>query len=160
MNIVILDRCRDDPLPKRSRSSARGLSIQAIPQGIKGTAILYSAAPGQVAQDGSRGGHGVFTGELLKVLDQPGLKLEEVFKETATKVAAATNGSQDPWMNSSVKGDFFFRGGKAAPVASGSAVDKEAMFWQSIAYSDDPDVFEAIWLNIPMAISNIWRRRE
>ena len=96
-----------------------------------------------------RGGHGVFTGELLKVLDRPGLKLEEVFKETASKVAAATNGGQDPWMNSSVKGDFFFRGDKAAPVTSGSAVDKEMVFWQSIAYSDDPNMFEAYLAQYP-----------
>ena len=108
LNIVILDACRDNPLPKRSRSGARGLLTPVIPKGIKGTAILCSAAPGQVAQHGPRGGHGVFTGELLKALDRPGLKLEEVFKQTATKVAAATNGSQDPWINSSVKVTFIF----------------------------------------------------
>ena len=45
LNIVILDACRDNPLPKRSRSGARGLSTPVIPKGIKGTAILYSAAP-------------------------------------------------------------------------------------------------------------------
>ena len=99
LNIVILDACRDNPLPTRLRSGARGLSTPVIPKGIKGTVILYSAAPGQVAQDGPGEGHGKFTGELLKVLDRPGLKLEEVFKQTATKVAAATNGSQDPWNN-------------------------------------------------------------
>ena len=49
LNIVILDACRDNPLPKRSRSSARGLSTPVIPKGIIVTAILYSAAPGQVA---------------------------------------------------------------------------------------------------------------
>jgi hypothetical protein len=149
LNIVILDACRDNPLPKRSRSGARGLSTPVIPKGIKGTAILYSAAPGQVAQDGPRGGHGVFTGELLKVLDRPGLKLEEVFKQTATKVAAATNGSQDPWINSSVKGDFFFREGKATPTASVPSVDKETVFWQSIANSDDPTMFEAYLKQYP-----------
>jgi formylglycine-generating enzyme required for sulfatase activity len=149
LNIVILDACRDNPLPKRSRSGARGLSTPVIPKGIKGTAILYSAAPGQVAQDGPRGGHGVFTGELLKVLDRPGLKLEEVFKQTATKVAAATNGSQDPWINSSVKGDFIFREGKAAPAAAAPAADKETVFWQSIANSDDPTMFEAYLKQYP-----------
>ena len=45
LNIVILDACRDNPLPERSRSGARGLSTPVIPKGIKGTAILYSAAP-------------------------------------------------------------------------------------------------------------------
>jgi uncharacterized caspase-like protein len=83
LNIVILDACRDNPLPKRSRSAARGLAVPVIPAGIKGTAILYSAAPGQTAQDGPKGGHGVFTGALLRALDEPGLKLEAVFKRTA-----------------------------------------------------------------------------
>ena len=45
LNIVILDACRDNQLPKRSRSGARRLSIPLIPKGIKGTATLYSAAP-------------------------------------------------------------------------------------------------------------------
>ncbi len=115
LNIVILDACRDNPLPKRSRSAARGLAVPIIPAGIKGTAILYSAAPGQTAQDGPTGGHGVFTGALLRVLDEPGLKLEGVFKKTAMQVSAATNGRQDPWINSSVKGDFYFREASSRP---------------------------------------------
>ena len=154
LNIVILDACRDNPLPRRSRSAARGLAVPVVPSGIKGTAIIYSAAPGQTAQDGPKGGHGVFTGELLKVLDQPGLKLEDVFKNTAVRVSAATGGKQDPWINSSVKGDFYFRrdgGGKPAtgrPAASASvpppvSVDKEALFWQSIKESDDAENFQA-----------------
>jgi uncharacterized caspase-like protein len=85
MNIVILDSCRDNPLPRRSRSAERGLAAPSLPAGIKGTAIVFSAGPGQVAMDGPKNGHGVFTGELLKVLDRPGLKLEEVFKHLRAK---------------------------------------------------------------------------
>ena len=109
LNIVILDACRDNPLPQRTRSAARGLANMPLPVGLKGTAIVYSAAPGQRAQDGPAGGHGLFTGELLQVLDQPGLTLESVFKKTAARVAIRTNYRQDPWMNSSVKTDFYFR---------------------------------------------------
>jgi formylglycine-generating enzyme required for sulfatase activity len=133
LNIMILDACRDNPLPRRSRSASRGLSIQPVPAGIKGTTIIYSAAPGQTAQDGPRDGYGVFTGALLKVLEQPGLKLEDVFKKTATRVAALTHGKQDPWINSSVKGNFYFKPGRAVP----SSVDKETVFWQSIKDSKD-----------------------
>ena len=49
-------------------------------------------------------------------------------------------------MNSSVKGDFLFREGKAAPSASvptSGGQAPEIVFWQSIAYSDDPTMFEA-----------------
>jgi hypothetical protein len=145
LNIVILDACRDNPLPRRSRSAARGLAVPAAPASIKGTVMIYSAAPGQTAQDGPRGGHGVFTGALLKVLDEPGLKLEDVFKRTARLVAASTREKQDPWINSSVKGDFYFnRGGGAskvlrkAPLDLRPSADKETVFWQSIQGSNDP----------------------
>ena len=145
LNIVILDACRDNPLPKRSRSAARGLAIAHVPTGIKGTAIVYSAAPGQTAEDGDPGGNGVFTGALLAVLDEPGLKLEDVFKRTAARVARRTGGKQKPWINSSVTEDFYFRPGAqaAAPAPTTGGVDKETLFWQSIQASVDPTMFEA-----------------
>ena len=59
-------------------------------KGYKWQSILYSAAPSQVAQDGPPGGHRASTGELQEVLDRPGLKLEEVFEQTATKVVATS----------------------------------------------------------------------
>jgi formylglycine-generating enzyme required for sulfatase activity/uncharacterized caspase-like protein len=152
LNIVILDACRDNPLPKRTRSSARGLTVTAAPVGIRGTAIVYSAAPGQTAQDGPQGGHGVFTGALLRVLDRPGLSLEQVFKETAVRVARATNNRQKPWINSSVTGDFVFNrsappGTAAAPSASGT--DREALFWSTIKESKRASDFEAYLQQYP-----------
>jgi uncharacterized caspase-like protein len=162
LNIVIIDACRDNPLPKRSRSAARGLGISTIPQGIKGTAIFYSAAPGQTAADGPKGGNGVFTGELLKVLDEAGLKLEEVFKKTAIRVAARTGGKQDPWINSSVKGDFYFkvRPVKAPqatintppPTSATSGQTAEMVFWQSIQDSTRPSDYEAYLAQFPNGI--------
>ena len=59
-------------------------------KGYKWQSILYSAAPSQVAQDGPPGGHRASTGELQEVLDRPGLKLEDVFEQTATKVVATS----------------------------------------------------------------------
>lgn len=155
LNIVIIDACRNNPLPRRSRSIARGLTVTAVPQGIKGTAIVYSAAPGQTAQDGPKGGHGVFTGALLAVLDRPGLTLEQVFKETAKRVALATNGKQDPWINSSVKGDFIFNPG-AVPVALArpkpGGDEAELLFWDSIKSSTNRGVFQAYMQQYPNGI--------
>lgn len=155
LKIVILDACRDNPLPRRTRSAARGLAIQTTPSDIKGTAIVFSAAPGQVAQDGPKGGNGVFTGELLKALDQPGLNLEDVFKVTAAKVAVATNGKQDPWINSSMKGYFYFRpvgqqiASRTTPVSRATTVDKEALFWDTIKDSNRKSDFEAYLKQFP-----------
>jgi hypothetical protein len=159
LNIVILDACRDNPLPKRTRSAARGLTVTAAPAGIRGTAIVYSAAPGQTAQDGPAGGHGVFTGELLRILDRPGLSLEQVFKETAKAVALATHGKQDPWINSSVKGDFIFNVSAPAATVSGGT-DREALFWQSIQNSKHTADFQDYLIRYPNgAFSSLAKRR-
>jgi formylglycine-generating enzyme required for sulfatase activity len=159
LNIVIMDACRDNPLPKRTRSAARGLTVTAAPAGIKGTAIVYSAAPGQTAQDGPRGGHGVFTGELLRVLDRPGLSLEQVFKQTAIQVSRATNNKQKPWINSSITGDFIFNASApAAPSTSGT--DREALFWQSIQNSKHAADFQDYLTRFPNgAFSTLAKRR-
>ncbi|GAB6051210.1 hypothetical protein JCM17960_00300 [Magnetospira thiophila] len=154
LNIIILDACRDNPLP--TRSGSRGLTVETAPLGMgaKGTAILYSAAPGQVALDGPSGGHGVFTGELLKVLDEPGLTVEQVFKRTAAEVAAKTHNSQDPWINSSVKGDFYFKPGQSKPaqvalLPPASTSDRDTEFWTAIKDSSDKADFEAYLRKFP-----------
>ena len=94
LNILIIDACRDNPLPRASRSSARGLAITSVPSGAKGTAIVYAAGPGQTAQDGAPGENGVFTGALLKYIDQPGWNLERILKATSAKVLKETNNKQ------------------------------------------------------------------
>ena len=157
LNILILDACRDNPLPKRTRSAARGLAITAAPSGAKGTAILYAAGPGQTAQDGREGGNGVFTGALLKNIGRPGLTLEQVFKATSREVLRRTNNRQRPWQLVSLQGDFVFRNRtEAAPpprqsVPSGSQIDKsmDLAFWNSVKDSDDPEMLSAYLSKFP-----------
>jgi formylglycine-generating enzyme required for sulfatase activity len=105
LNIVILDACRDNPFVRSFRGSARGLAQIDAPTG---TLIAYATAPGRLARDGD-GGNGLYTGELLKAIREPGLKLEDVFKRVRQAVRLRTNGEQVPWEASSVEGDFVFR---------------------------------------------------
>ena len=163
VNILILDACRDNPLKKRTRSASRGLAAPEVPSGLRGTAILFSAAPGEVAQDGPQGGNGVFTGALLKELSTPGRSLEEVFKATARQVAAVTNKGQSPWFNSSLSGDFYFTPKAAAPVAAaqttaptgspGISADTQAQFelafWEAIKDSNDEASFQTYVTQYP-----------
>lgn len=161
LNIVILDACRDNPLRQSARSASRGLAVPALPQGIKGTAVMFSAAPGETAEDGPAGGNGVFTGALLNTLNEPGLKLEEVFKRTARRVSELTASRQRPWFNSSVYGDFYFNDaarGAAEPSAPPAASPRpkeadgsqlEIVFWQSIQDSDQPSLFESYLTQYP-----------
>lgn len=149
VNIVILDACRDNPLPK-GRSVSRGLGTMHAPQG---TFIGYAAAPGQTAQDGATGTNGVFTASLMKQMTVPGLTIEDVFKRTMSGVQQNTSGKQVPWMESSLQGNFYFVAPKpepgaaaasaeAAPPGGTRSTDFELLFWQTIANSTNPADFE------------------
>ena len=142
MNIVILDACRDNPLPK-TRGIERGLRRMEAPSG---TFIAYAAAPGQVAQDGANGTNGVFTGELLKAMAEPGMPLEQLFKKVIAGVKADTQGQQQPWSEASIQGDFYFYApvGAAALTPPGVNLQQvELAYWESIKDSTDPADFRA-----------------
>ena len=113
--MVILDACRNNPFEGRFRSSGgSGLAQVDAP---KGTLLAYATAPGKVASDGE-GSHGLYTAELLKAMDLPGAKVEEVFKAVRVNVIKATAGAQVPWESSSLTGDYFFRPAVAARTAA------------------------------------------
>ena len=82
MNLVILDACRNNPFARSFRNAAQGLATLNAPSG---TFISYATAPGSVASDGS-GKNGLYTGELVRHMKTPGLKLEEVFKRVRADV--------------------------------------------------------------------------
>lgn len=144
VSMVILDACRNNPFERRFRSVGGGLAKIGAPEG---TFIAYATSPGKVAADGD-GANGLYTQELLKALAQPGLKVEDVFKQVRIGVARASNGAQVPWEASSLTGDFYFQPAVAtvaalAPVAApppvaAPAIDREAIFWDSVKGSSNP----------------------
>jgi hypothetical protein len=141
MNIVILDACRDNPLPK-TRGIERGLARMDAPSG---TFIAYAAAPGQTAQDGASGTNGVFTGELVKAMAEPGVPLEQMFKRVIAGVKADTHGGQQPWSEASIQGDFYFHPAVSQPPGP-PLVDPtqvELMYWESIKDSKNVADFQA-----------------
>lgn len=103
-NIIILDACRDNP-NKFTRSASKGLAISNHP---KGSIIVYATAPGATASDNVKGKNGLFTSQLLKNIPIQGLTIEEIVKNTARAVSAASKGNQVPWYSSSLDGDFYF----------------------------------------------------
>ena len=108
LNLVILDACRDNPFGGSFRSAKRGLARVNVP---KGSMILYAASPGERAADGT-GKNGVFTQNLLSKLKQPGLTVDQVFKQTASAVYSDTGKAQLPYREGSIIGEFYFKPGK------------------------------------------------
>jgi len=118
LNIVIIDACRNNPYTRSFRDMNQGL---AKPDNAPvGSIVAFATAPGSIASDGG-GENGLYTQELLKAMKTPGYSLEQVFKEVRNNVLFATNDTQIPWENSSLRGDFFFIPQDASKVIITSA---------------------------------------
>ena len=116
VNILILDACRNNPfergLHRGVSGGGGGLASIAAP---KGTVIAYATAPGTTASDGD-GENSPYTTALLRAMDTPGKKVEEVFKDTRVQLAKTTHDGQISWESSSLVGDFYFSAPDAAPL--------------------------------------------
>lgn len=152
VNLVVLDACRNNPFERRFRAIGGGLAQINAPQG---TLIAYATAPGKIASDGA-GENGLYTQELLRALDAPGLQVEEVFKQVRGEVIRRSAGGQTPWEASSLVGSFTFLPGNvavaaavpptvaAAPAPAGrDEREDDRLFWESIRNSSDPSEFRA-----------------
>lgn len=156
IGMVILDACRNNPFERSFRSGAgSGLAQVDAPKGVL---VAYATAPGKVAADGA-GKHGLYTSELLRALDQPGRRVEDLFKQVRARVSAATNDQQIPWESSSLTGDFYFApperiqttDAAVEPVSSG-AVDPvliELEMWKSVSDSQSAEDFEEYLRHYP-----------
>jgi hypothetical protein len=135
-NLVILDACRNNPFARSFRSSSQGLAQMDAPVG---TMVAFSTAPGSVASDGN-GSNGLYTQHLLGALQQPGLKVEEVFKQVRAAVRRESRGAQVPWESTSLEGDFYFV--PPVPVVAAPPPDPLAALddalWEAVKDSTQP----------------------
>jgi len=109
LNLIILDACRNNPLPTRGRNvSQKGLAKMNNPAG---SILIYSTAAGARAYDGN-GQNGVFTKHLLRgIRDYGDIPVEAMLKKVRIAVAEETSDEpvpQIPWQNSSLNRDFCF----------------------------------------------------
>ena len=102
-NFIILDACRDNPLPSEFRSVGGGLA--QVPQ-TSGTLVAFSTTPGHQAADGT-GEHSPYTNALAQAITLPGIPAEIMFKRVADQVKGQTQGAQIPFYNSGLTGEDF-----------------------------------------------------
>lgn len=88
-NVVILDACRDNPLPSTtSRSATRGLTVvQSKP---KNSLVIFAAEAGSRAVDG------LFTPTLASAILEPTKSLSQITKDVRREVFKMSNGTQTP----------------------------------------------------------------
>lgn len=94
--VVILDACRNNPIPHATRSTRDLRSgLAAIRDVPDGTLIVFSTAADSVAQDG-RGANGPYATALATFLRTPNRLLHEVMFDVSRHVIEATDGLQRP----------------------------------------------------------------
>lgn len=126
-NLVILDACRNTPLARdpgnRSVTTSGGLAEMKPPAG---SLIAFATDAGRTAADGD-GVNGLYTGELLKHLQTPGLTIEQVFKRTRAGVMERSDGAQIPAEYSRLVGDDIYLAGLTQATAEPAAPKAEAV---------------------------------
>ena len=104
---VVVDACRDVAFTKGIKDVMKGL----VPERkLDGTIVAFATRPGETADDNN-----IYASVLASILPTPGLRAEEVFKETQLKVADLSKGRQIPWTEDGLLTRFKFKEG--APQA-------------------------------------------
>ena len=141
MNVIILDACRDNPFGK-VRPQQKGLSQFDAPPG---SLLAYATSPGNTAADGE-GVNGLYTENLLRELNAPDAKIEDVFKRVRLNVRRRSQGQQIPWESTSLEEDFYFRPPKQEKKLTEDELEKqfedELEIWEKIKASKEPAPLE------------------
>jgi formylglycine-generating enzyme required for sulfatase activity len=107
--ILLLDACRNNPLPRSwGRSGGSGLAYMAAP---RGTFIGFATAPGEEALDGSGGRNSPYTTAILRHIREPGLDIDQVFTlvtKTTGNLTMQLGKQQVPFKLSSLPEAFYF----------------------------------------------------
>jgi uncharacterized caspase-like protein len=113
---VVVDACRDVAFTKGLKDFAKGL----VPERkLEGMIVAFATRPGETAEDNN-----IYASALANILPTPGLRAEEVFKETQLRVADLSRGRQIPWTEDGLLTRFKFKEG--APPS-----DMELAFWST-----------------------------
>ncbi len=148
--IVLLDCCRDNPLPRtfgggtRSAASSHGLANVHAPPGVY---VAFATQPHFVALDGT-GNNSPFTEGLIEYMDDPGKHVSDVIMDVRRVVYERTGGQQVPWDHSALFEPFRFVAGDVTRlegltdeqrqrVLSEEAEAREASYWQVVQNSKD-----------------------
>lgn len=164
MSLVFLDACRNNPLADRLRSDAvtqgRSLGADRGLARVQGsgtdTMVAFSAAPGEVAADGS-GRNSPFTAALLKYIGTPGQEIGVMFKRVVQEVRTETNNKQRPQQLSDMAREFYFAKldattkpipGTSSPTVE-PAIDQELMLWRFTQEQNNREAYQAYLKKFP-----------
>ncbi|MBL9068170.1 MAG: caspase family protein [Sphingopyxis sp.] len=147
IRMVILDSCRNNPFGRSWRSGTR-----AVVNGLAGVEaddvlVIFAAAPGQTAADGTTG-NSPFATSLAKRLPQPDVPVQLLGGLIRDDVLAATGGSQRPFVSASITGTPVY----LVPRASGASGERrglEELLWKGAMAENNVEAFKAYLAEFP-----------
>ncbi|MCI0352338.1 MAG: caspase family protein, partial [Acidobacteriales bacterium] len=136
--LVFLDACRDNPFIEPAAARVEQAAAQAKTVGRDAAAslavfasrglapidvapdaeafIAFAAAPGKAAFGDVKQEFSYFTRAFVTHVDTQGLDIDSLMQRIGSDVRTATNRQQDPWSQSNLRDDFFFKPMSWAPV--------------------------------------------
>jgi hypothetical protein len=150
ITVLFLDASRNSPfsmiegvepglarsVPRASKIAGQVKSPGGTPASLEGVLITYSTAPNSVAADGS-GRNSPYTNYLKRYIASPNTTLETILKSTRAGVTKDSQGTQTPWYESSITGDFFPAGSDQISIEALLGMflpDKDENFIPSATY--------------------------
>jgi formylglycine-generating enzyme required for sulfatase activity len=118
LRVVILDACRNNPFGRSWRSNTRAYSRGLGNVEADDVLVIFAAAPGQVASDGSGQANSPFATALARRLVQPGLPVQVLGNVVRDDVLRATQNQQRPFVSASMTGELFYLVPRAVPSVS------------------------------------------
>jgi hypothetical protein len=100
-NFLVFDACRNVPMSFSVRSATRGLRAEGHRQGML---IAFATDPGKTATD-----EGVYAEALADEMQKPGVLATEVFRAVRSRVLAATEQRQFPWIEDGLIDNMYFK---------------------------------------------------
>ncbi len=151
IRMVVLDSCRNNPFGRSWRSGTR-----AVVNGLAGVEaddvlVIFAAAPGQTAADGTSG-NSPFATSLAKRLPQPDMPVQLLGGLIRDDVLKATGGSQRPFVSASITGTPVYLVPRTAPAsapASGNRSGLEELLWKGAMAENSVRAFSAYLAEFP-----------
>ena len=117
MRLLVLDACRNNPFGRSWRPGARSVSRGLKPVDTDDVLVLFAAAPGQTASDGT-GANSPFATAFAQRLPEAGLAVQLLGGRVRDDVLKATGGTQRPYVSASITGEPFYLTAPARPAVS------------------------------------------
>jgi len=104
--LLLLDACRNNPLPQSSREAVSSDGLAQIETG-SGTFVAFATQPGNITNDGA-GANSPFSTALAEHMPTEGISISDMMIRVRNTVEETTLERQTPWDQSSLRSQFYF----------------------------------------------------